>query len=290
MIEYFLLGFQLSVYGFISGIFVNLFIGSSGLPYSLVSANPYGFYAICLAFPIILLFLLFYRNRFFIGHINQKSSSGFIYFSHWWRRAIPVSTVFLMCYYFFYAFTQDYRFFTIPFVVLFFMLAIFEIFDNPLTEEGEIYILVQSMISNSNNFEKVEFFWKKIAKRIEKKLRIGEIRVSRSDLVYYFSKRLLQTNDDLTNDLISIRNWLLGNQRSCYEALTHIIPKNKMKRFEEVQQPKALEEQKGLEREQQIEFNKLSNKLRRNWKVAVELVGFVASIATIITLYLMLNY
>ena len=279
-IEYFFLGFQLSVYGFISGIFVNLFIGLSGLPYSEVSANPYAFYAICLAIPAMLLFLLFYRNRFFINHINKKSSSGFIYFSHWWRIGIPIMTAFLMFYYFFYAYTRDFRFYLIPFVVFFIMLAIFDIFDKPLTEEGETYILIDSVIQNLSNFEKVQFFWKKVAKRIEQKLRIGEMRVYRRDLVYYFSKKLLETNYDLSNDLFSIRNWLLGYQRSCYEALTHIIPKNKIRRLEEAKQPMAVEEQ--------IEFNQISNRLRRNWKIVVEIVGFAASIATIITLVLLL--
>lgn len=279
-IEYFLLGFQLSAYGFISGIFVNLFIGLSGPPYSEVSANPYAFYAICFAIPALLLFLLFYRNRFFVTRINKKSSSGFIYFSHWWRIGIPVMTTFLMLYYFFYAYTRDFKFYLIPFVVFFIMLAIFDIFDKPLTEDGETYILIDSTIQNLSNFKKVQFFWKKIAKKIEQELRIGEVKVNRSDLVYYFSKKLLETNYDLSSDLISIRNWLLGDQRSCYEALTHIVPKNKIRRFEGVKQPKALEEQN--------EYKKISNRLRRNWKMAVEIVGFAASIATIITLVLLL--
>jgi hypothetical protein len=268
-IEYFLLGFQLSIYGFISGIFVNIFIGLSGSPYSEVSANPYAFYAICLAIPALLLFLLFYRNRFFITRINKKSSSGFIYFSHWWRRGIPVATAFLMLYYFFYAYTRDFKFYIIPFVVFFIMLAIFDIFDKPLTEDGETYILIDSAIQNLSNFKKIYFFWKKVAKKIEQELMVGEVKVSRSDLIYYFSKKLLETNYDLSRDLIAIRDWLLGDQRSCYEALIHIVPKNKMRRLEEVKQPRTLEEQ--------IEYNKISNKLRRDWKMVVEIVGFAAS-------------
>jgi hypothetical protein len=62
--------------------------------------------------------------------------------------------------------------------------------------------------------------------------------------------------------------------------LTHIIPKNKIRRLEGAKQPEAKEEQ--------IEYNKISNRLRRNWKIVVEIVGFAASIATIITLVLLL--
>jgi hypothetical protein len=279
-IEYYFLGLQLSVYGYLSGMFVNLFIGLSGPPYSKVSANPYAFYAICFAIPALLLFLLFYRNRFFINRINRKSLSGFIYFSDGWRIAIPVMTGVLMFYYFFYAYTRDFRFYVVPFVVFFIMVSIFSIFDKPLTEEGETHILVDSVIQNLGNFEKTQFFWKKVAKRTEQKMRIGEVKVYRSDLVYYFSKKLLETNYDPSNDLICIRDWLLGDQRSCYEALTHIIPKNKIKRLEGATPPKTVKAQ--------IEYNKMSNRLRRDWKVVVEIVGFAASIATIIALVLII--
>ena len=207
-IEYFLLGFQLSAYGFISGIFINLFIGLSYIPYSEVSANLYAFYSICFAVPAILLFLLFYRNRFFVNLMNKKSSSGFIYFSHWWRVAIPLMTTFLMGYYSFYAITGDFRFSVIPFVVFFIMLAIFDIFDKPLTDDGEIYILADSAIENLGNFKKVLFFWKKIAGKIEKELKLGDYRVSQNDLVFYFTQKVLETNQDLANDLVSFRDFL----------------------------------------------------------------------------------
>lgn len=269
-IEYFLIGFQLFAYGFIAGIFINLFVGLSGLPYSEVSANPYAFYAICLIIPAILLFLMFYRNRFFEGHINQKSASGFIYFSLSWRIAIPASTTVLMFYYFVTA-LRDFRFFVMPFAILFIMMSIFVVFDSPLTEEGEIYILVDSAIKNLRNFKKVLFFWKRIAGKIEKELKLGDYRVSRNDLVFYFTQKVLETNENLDGDLISFRNFLLGEQRSCYEALTHIIPKNKIKRQSRVSQS-----------------NKLSHNLRRNWKIVVEITGFAASIATIIGLVLLI--
>jgi hypothetical protein len=264
-IDYFFLGFQLLFYGFIAGVFVNLFIGLSGLPYSEFSANIYGFYTICLAIPVLLLFLMFNRNRFFISHINRRTSSGFIYFSYWWRIAIPIFTALLMGYYFVIA-LRNFRFFVMPFAILFIMISIFLVFDNPLTENGQIYILVDSVIDNIGNFEKVLFFWKRIAKKIKRKLKIGGYKVSQNDLVVYFSRKLLETNYDLTNDLICFRNWLLGNQRSCYEALTHILPKNKIKR------------QTGVSKS-----NKLSNRLERNWKITVEVTSFVGGVIAILT-------
>lgn len=262
--EYFLLGFQLFAYGFIAGIFVNLFIGLSGLPYAEFSANLLGFYAICFGIPAILLWLMFHRNRFFTNRINKKTSSGFIYFKRYWRVAIPSFTATLMGYYFFYAFTRDYRFVVLPFAILFIMISIFQVFDSPLTEEGEIYILAESAIDNFTCFRKVQFFWKYMAGKIVRELKIGEFCVSKSDLVYYFSEKLLKTNKDLSKDLIDFRNFLLGKQRSCYEALIDIVPEDKVKR-----QKRALE---------------LSGDSPASIKLIVAVVSFVASLATIISL------
>jgi hypothetical protein len=55
-----------------------------------------------------------------------------------------------------------------------------------------------------------------------------------------------------------------------------------------IKQKKLVDERTLLEKEKQIEYNKLSNRLKRNWKVIVELIGVVASIATVIEVYLLL--
>jgi hypothetical protein len=278
IIDYVLLGLQLGAYGFFAGVFVNIFIAASGLPYSLISANPIAFWSICLIFPALLLSVLLYRNRFFLKKINEKTAGNFIYFAHWWRRAIPLFTAFLMCYYTFVALTQDFRFIAIPFACLFFMISLFEVLDKPLTDDGETYVLIESIIRNGNNFKKVQFFWKKLTFRIEDLLKNGQYDVSHNDLLVYFNEKFFETSYDFSADLISIREWLMGNQRSCYEALTHIVPKNKIRQIHKTQ---------TIFGRERAERKLLNKKTAKNWKIAFEITGFIASIATIITLFLM---
>jgi hypothetical protein len=132
-----------------------------------------------------------------------------------------------MFYYIVYGF-HDPRYFMLPLVVFFFFTAIYMIFDSPLTQEGEIVILFEMLSSHLSNFHEATQYWKKIAKKIENMLRAGSIQPSSKDLAYYFSKKLLETNDDISNDLLSIREWMLGRQRSFLEAIEHINPEIKL--------------------------------------------------------------
>jgi hypothetical protein len=126
-----------------------------------------------------------------------------------------------MFYYSVYGF-YDRRYFMLPFFTFFSFTAIYMIFDGPLTQEGEIAILFEMLSSPLNNFHEAQQYWKRIAKKIESMLRAGNIELSSKDLVYSFSKKLLETSDDISNDLLSIRDWMLGRRRSCFEAIKHI--------------------------------------------------------------------
>jgi hypothetical protein len=227
--EYFFVGSQVLLYGWVAGIFFDLFLGLSGPPFESVAANPDTFYAISFIFPIILFLVLLRRNSF-LTHINKKNAGGYLEFGRIWRILIPVSAGFTILFYVTYAVQfHAIKFYVLPFVLFFIFAVIFQIFDKPLTNEGEIYISFDMVMKNiqNGNFNKLQANWKGLANKIEHQLKNGEIYLSRKEIVYFFSVKILQTNDDLTNDLECIRNWLLGNQRSCYEALTHIIPKEK---------------------------------------------------------------
>lgn len=270
VLDYFFLGTQLFLYGLIVGVFVNLIIASFGMPYLQVPSNPLAFWAICAVFPAILLGLLFYRNRFFVKRINQQRAGNFIYFTHWWHRAIPILTAFLVGYFVFVALSQDIKYVTISVVTFFILFGVYQIFDNPLTNDGEIYVLVDSMISNGNNFKKVQFFWKKLTPKIENQLNEGAFQVSNEDLNLHFSEKFFKTKYDFTADLVCIRDWLLGKQRSCYDSLAHIVPKSKIRQISPNKRVRKSN-------------NDLANKFRDNWKLAFEIAGFIASIATIIS-------
>jgi len=225
--DYIFIGIQLFIIGWLAGICFNIFLGLSGSPFFELPANPIAFYPIALAFPVSLLLIMSRRNAFLTGRINEQSSDRILDFYYGWRYLIAALIVMLAVYYSIYGF-HEFRFFVVPLVISFYLFGIFTIFDKPLTQEGEIYILFNTLIKNSSNYGKLQSYWKKASKKIERQLRRGEIAVSRNDLNYYFSKRLMETKEDITNDLICFREWLLGNQRSCYDALVRFVPKEKI--------------------------------------------------------------
>jgi len=100
------------------------------------------------------------------------------------------------------------------------------IFSGPLTEEGEIVILFELLEKPITDFHEAVKYWKKFAEKIDKMLKVGNIQVTdkegNKDLVYYFSKKLLVTTDDISKDLLSIKEWMLGKKRSCWEAIRNI--------------------------------------------------------------------
>jgi len=132
-----------------------------------------------------------------------------------------------MFFYFVYGF-HDPRYFILPLIVFLFMVPLFMILDRPLTEEGEISILFEMLSHPINNFHEALQYWKKLAKKIEKRFKAGNIQLSHKDLVNNFSKTLLEKNEDISNDLTSIRDWMLGRSRTCLEGLRHIYPEIKL--------------------------------------------------------------
>ncbi len=94
--------------------------------------------------------------------------------------------------------------------------------------------------------------------------------VSNEDLNLHFSEKFFKTKYDFTADLVCIRDWLLGKQRSCYDSLAHIVPKSKIRQISPNKRVRKSN-------------NDLANKFRDNWKLAFEIAGFIASIATIIS-------
>jgi hypothetical protein len=77
---------------------------------------------------------------------------------------------------------------------------------------------------------------------IENSLKAGNITISGKEsnrnLTYYFSKRLIETNADVSKELQEIKDWLLGNQRSCIEAIKSIINNGESSSVELVPCPK----------------------------------------------------
>lgn len=219
--ELFFLAFEVFIYGWTGGIFLSLFIVMIA-PW--VFSAPFVLYLIWFSFPIAFIIALLRRNHLLTSHFDEKRHRYYLEFTYRWRILIPVITFFLMLYYVVYGF-HDSRYFTLSIVVFLFMVPIFKILDKPLTEEGEISILFEMLSHPIDNFHEALRYWKKLAKKIEQMFKAGNIQLSRKDLVYNFSKTLLEKNEDISNDLTSIRNWMLGRARTCLEGLRHIYPK-----------------------------------------------------------------
>lgn len=222
--ELFSLSVEVFIYGWMGGIFLSLFIVMF-VP-SIFSA-PFMLYLIWFSVPIALVIALLRRNHFLTSRFNEKMHRYYLEFTYRWRILVPLVTFMLMFYYFVYGFS-DPRYFTLSIVLFLFMEPIFKILDRPLTEEGEIFILFEMLAHPIENFHEAVEYWKKLAKKIEKMFKAGNIQLSRKDLVYNFSKTLLEKNEDISNDLTSIRDWMLGRARTCLEGLRHIYPEIKL--------------------------------------------------------------
>jgi len=213
------LGLRVFLYTWFGMAFLLLFMAMFGFP---LLQNTLVLYVFWFSVPILFMIPVSQRNRLFRnGFKKPDSHRRYLRFTYVWRIFVPVSTFAVMFYYIVYGF-HDSRYFVLPLVVFFFFTAVYMIFDDPLTQEGEIAILFEMLSSTLDNFHEAIQYWKRIAKRIESMLRAGNIQLSSKDLVYSFSKKLLETNDDISNDLLSIRDWMLGRRRSYFEAIRHI--------------------------------------------------------------------
>jgi hypothetical protein len=227
--ELFFLGFKVFFYTWIGSTFLLLALASYGIALPLNTAlDQIIFYAVWFLIPILSLIPVARRNHFFKKAIEKPNSHRKILKFHYsWKILVPILTGLLMFYYFVYGF-HDVRYFMVTIPVFFFFSALYMIFENPLTQEGEIYILFELLSSPITNFHEAVKNWERLAGKIEKMLRFGEIQVSSKDFVHNFSKSLLENTGDFSNDLISIRDWMLGRTRSCFEGLKHIYPEIKL--------------------------------------------------------------
>ena len=89
-------------------------------------------------------------------------------------------------------------------------------------------MLFEGLFASLNNVLKRQYYLKRISKIIENLLKIGNIQVSSDDLIYHVNKKLMETNEDISNDLRNIQAWMLGRQRTCLDSLKRIIPNIKI--------------------------------------------------------------
>lgn len=225
------LGTQVFFYGLTCGIFLSLFVVITA-PWVLIA--PFVLYFIWFALPVLLIVALLSRNHFLTSHFNEKRHGSYLEFGYRWRILVPVLTFLLVFYYSVFGFAfHDPKYFALSITVLLFMIPLFLIYDKPLTEEGEITILFEMLSSSISNFHEAQQYWKRLAKKIEKLFKAGNVQVLRKDLIYNFSMTLLEGNEDISDDLTGIREWMLGRARTCLKELSYVCPKTNLRPCEE---------------------------------------------------------
>lgn len=188
-----------------------------------ISGNVLIFFTLWLFFPILLGLMALFRNRIVEWIFGKLSSDGILQFAVFWNR-FPFLLVGLVVISFLYGAFRE----PLPFLVWFTFLSLFMplyfIFERSLLDDGVIQILFEGLYSSLNNFRKRQYYWKKISRIIENSFKMANIQISSDVLTYHLNKKLLETNEDISNDLRSIEAWLLGRQSSCVESLKKIIP------------------------------------------------------------------
>lgn len=106
----------------------------------------------------------------------------------------------------------------ISFGLFFTYSSIYVIFSEPLTYKGEIRLLFELLLTNSENFENRQPYLKEISKIVENQLKIGNIEAPHNELFYYFNVELLK-GTDIQNDLRNIEAWIVDKKTSFFESL-----------------------------------------------------------------------
>lgn len=205
----------IGIYGLFAGIFLLSYLISLYQP---ISEQAIAVYVIMFSVPIALIIVAFCRNKLLRRTLKKTGHENYLRLAYNWRKMMFILTAVLVIFYYIMG-LRDSKLTMLSFFSFFFFMSLYMIFENPLTEEGEVSILFELLEQPITNFHIAREYWERIARKVQRKLGDANIHLSSKDLVYHFSKKLLVTDDDITDDLISIRDWLLGRQRSCFDGL-----------------------------------------------------------------------
>jgi hypothetical protein len=118
----------------------------------------------------------------------------------------------------------------ISFGLFFLYSPIYLMFDGVLLYKGEITILFELLFSSLDDFVERQRWLEIISKKLGDALKLGSIKVSSDNLVFYFNMKLLEETD-IRDNLRNIEAWLLGKQKLCFNAIKEIIPENEFKPY-----------------------------------------------------------
>jgi len=193
-----------------------------------VSGNVLIFFTLWFFFPLLLGLMALFRNHIVAWIFGKLSGDGIFQFAVFWNR-FPLLLGGLFVISFLYGAFREPKPFLVWFTFFPLFMSLYFIFERSLSDEGVIQILFEGLFSSLNNFRKRQYYWKKISRIIENSFRMANIQISSDVLVYHLNKKLLETNEDVSDDLRSIEAWLLGRQNSCFESIKKILPEVEIK-------------------------------------------------------------
>jgi hypothetical protein len=205
------------LYGFFAGAFLMLFLIAM---YPTIFGNQLLNYVIWASVPITIVIFAFLRNILLRRLLRLSGHRHYLDFSYNFRKLVYACVFTIVIVYTILGYS-DSRYYLLATTVFFGLMPFHTIFQDSLTEKGEIVLLFEMLSPPIKDFSETRKYWSKIAIKVEDKLSDSHITVSRKQLVYQFSKKLLICEDDkeITDNIGCIKEWLLGNQKSCYNGL-----------------------------------------------------------------------
>jgi hypothetical protein len=188
-------------------------------------SNLFVFLFLWLILPFSITTIALFRNRILEKLFNSVSTKTYLEFAKVWEPySFVVFIATIVAFVLGFALPNNLDIKILPLLILGLLLPFYYIFNVPLTSGGEIKILFENLLSNLSHFSKRNIFWEQIAGKIERLLEIGNIEVSKDDLIYYFNAELWETKDDITVQLRDIEAWLLDRKSPVFNSITQIIP------------------------------------------------------------------
>jgi hypothetical protein len=185
--------------------------------------------ALWLLFPISFGLIAVSRNRILKRTFNWLSYDGCLYSPYFWKRIFPLLE-FVFSFYFFLSAFRDVRYLLVALSFIFLSIPFYFIFESSLSMRGWVQSLFEGLFSSFNNYFKLQYYWRSISKTIEGLMEIGNIQLSSNELIFEFNRKLLETNEDISNDLRSIEAWMLNERRTVLDVIERIFPSIEIRR------------------------------------------------------------
>ena len=221
--------------------FISAFCAFFGITFLFVAISPepteiHGI--LMLSFPIAYAIITSFRNRIIKKLFWRITPAKFLEFTYILRKImiIVICSLYLAGFLLYIVPTEIYDIsqITLPVFSFCFLYMPVYFFGDAIIDSGEIRIAFDVLFSNLNNFNQRQKWMKKVFKKLEEKLKQGNMKVSSDKLIYYCNLKLMNS-EDIKNNLRDIERWMLGEQiENIVSSIKQIIPEKEIKPIERI--------------------------------------------------------